>query len=244
MDEFMYGDFFEFEKTHWWFAARRYILMNLIKDYLPPSPANRILDIGCGAGLTLQSLSSFGRVFGIDASELAIHYSRKNSDGPLVLGSLDQALPFKSRTFHLITMLDILEHIEDDVGAMVSVGSLLEKGGLLVCTVPAFRCLWSRHDEVNRHLRRYYKAELVGKLTAAGFAIRKITYFNFFLFGPIWVRRQLNRCLPTKARRSDFTHLGRLSNTCLRTLFQWEYQWLKTHVFPFGVSLLAIAGRD
>lgn len=244
MDEFMYGEFFEFEKTHWWFVARRYILMNLIKDYLQPSLANRILDLGCGAGLTLQSLSRFGRVFGVDASELAIHYSRKNSDGPLVLGSLDQGLPFKPRTFHLITMLDLLEHIEDDAAAMVSVGSLLEKGGLLVCTVPAFPSLWSRHDEVNRHLRRYYKAELVGKLTAAGFAIRKITYFNFFLFGPIWVRRQLNRWLTTKAKRSDFTHLSRLPNACLRTLFQWESRWLRGHSFPFGVSLLAIASRD
>lgn len=244
MDEFMYGEFFEFEKTHWWFVARRYILMNLIKDYLGPSPTNRILDLGCGAGLTLQSLSRFGRVFGLDASEMAIHYSRKNSDGCLVLGSLDRGLPFKPRTFHLITMLDLLEHIEDDAAALVSVATLLEKGGLLVCTVPAFPWLWSRHDEVNQHLRRYYTAELAAKLTAAGLAIKKITYFNFFLFGPIWVRRQLNRWLAAKADRSDFAHVSGLPNACLKTLFQSEYHWLKGHSFPFGVSLLAIASRD
>lgn len=244
MDEFMYGEFFEFERTHWWFVARRYILINLLRDYIQPSPTNRILDLGCGAGLTLQSLSRFGRVFGLDASETAIHYSRKNSDGPLVLGSLEEGLPFKPRAFRLITMLDLLEHVKDDVSAVVSVTALLEKDGLLVCTVPAFPALWSRHDEVNRHLRRYDKAELAATLTAAGLSIKKITYFNCFLFGPIWIRRQLNRMVAATADRSDFTHVSRLPNTCLRALFQSEYHWLRGHSFPFGVSLLAIASPN
>ncbi len=243
MQSFMYSDFVEFEKTHWWFIARRQIVMNLLKELPAPMPTRRILDLGCGVGGTLGALANLGWVVGLDSSQAALRYSRLCSGGPLIQGTLEDGLPFKPKTFHVITMLDLLEHIENDIHALTLAAETLVPGGYLVCTVPAFSFLWSGHDAVNLHKRRYQRADLADKIIRAGLTIRKISYYNFWLFAPIWLRRSLNRWMYGDRQQSDFNRVPVLTNLVLAKLFESEYAWLRSHTFPFGVSLLAIASK-
>src|SRR4029077_8814452 len=123
-----------------------------------PHPA-RILDAGCGSGRNMVELSRYGTVSAIEVSPASVALARERCAGEVVEGSVLE-MPFADASFDLAASLDVIEHLEDDVGALRELRRVVAPGGCLLATVPAYQWLWSGHDEVNHHHRRYTRASL------------------------------------------------------------------------------------
>lgn len=238
----MYRIFFEIQKKHWWFVTRKNIVLDLIDRYLTKREQIKILDIGCGSGLMLNALEEVGKTFGMDMSDEAISFSKEIFNGRVEKGALPDQLPYQENYFDLITALDVIEHIENDVDSISAIHSLLVPGGKVVFTVPAYMFLWSSHDEMNEHKRRYTLPELNEKLVRAGFTVEKISYYNTFLFPVVLLVRMLNNVLK-RDDASDMDMPGRALNYVLKKIFGIEKYLLRYFNLPFGVSVLAVVRK-
>ena len=231
------------ETDHWWFKSRRNYLLDLLKDVPKES---KILDIGCSSGIFLKDLENLGfkpeNLFGIDISEIAIENCKANGlQHCFVMDAQNITL---TETFDIIIASDCLEHLEDDKKALKNWKSLLKIGGVMYVFVPAFMSLWSYHDEVNMHHRRYTNAELKSKLTAENLEIQKASYWNFFLFLPVYGFRKLSSVFQkNKKGESDISIGNSVVNSTLLQLIMFENKLLKAVNFPFGVSTFCIAKR-
>jgi SAM-dependent methyltransferase len=148
-----------------------------------------------------------------------------------------------SGAYAVVTMLDVLEHLEDDVAALREVARILRPGGIVLITVPAFSFLWSRHDELAHHYRRYRRFELCRRLREAGLEPQFVSYFNFFLFPAIALVRLATKALGIRKEGSDFAATPVLLNGVLGALFGAERFLLRFMPLPFGVSVLAVAKK-
>ena len=241
MDPSLYHRFFEVEDRHWWFAARQRIVLDVIRRSLGPGKGRRALDVGCGTGAFLKELTVEWEGWGTDTSELAIGYAKKRGLDRLSQGTLD-ALPKEASQFDLLTALDVIEHIADDVAVLRKMAGLLTREGRLIVTVPAYPWLWSRHDEVNHHCRRYTRATLERSLNAAGFAIEHITYFNTFLF-PLAVTQRAIAIVTGSLIDDGLTVPPAWLNAALRSLFSCERHVVGRMRMPFGLSLMAVVRK-
>ena len=239
MDNILYSKFYEIQKKHWWFRGKKIIVSRLIEWYKKDRVIDQILDVGCGSGLMLNALSQYGQVYGLDESQLAVNFSNSLGCATVVRGSLTSKNPFGNKKFDMITSLDVIEHIDDDISALVSIKSMLSKGGFAVITVPAYKFLWSPFDDMNHHRRRYNLSMLEEKLISAGFIIKKISYFNFFLFPLALISKLFNR-ISNRSGISDLDVPPIFINKLMAKIFQTEQIFLKKINFPFGVSIIAI----
>lgn len=232
------------ESKHWWFKSRR----NYILDLLKGQPRNsKVLDIGCSSGILLNELKETGfdlsNLYGIDISPAAIENCKANGvSNAFLMDAQDITL---SEKFDVIIASDCLEHLENDKKALNNWYELLNEGGLLLVFVPAFMSLWSNHDEVNMHQRRYTLGELESKLGALNVRILKSSYWNFFLFLPVFVYRWLAKFLPSgqKSETGDLTEPPAVVNSALTALLNSENKMLKFINFPVGVSAFCIAKK-
>ncbi len=245
MDARLYQLFYQQENRHWWFQARKRIVLAQIRRWLGASRRLSILDLGCGTGMILEAMRPLGEVWGLDASRQALDFCRRRGLRRLLEVQFPGAMPAGGpRELDLVTALDVLEHLPDDRGALRQIFQLLRPGGFLLLTAPAYDFLWSPHDAANHHLRRYARRQLQERLTAAGFQVRKLTYYNFFLFAPIWLRKRLDR---RRYGSQPFSHLETPPPAALGRVLEgilWlESLALRKLSFPFGVSLLAVAQK-
>jgi 2-polyprenyl-3-methyl-5-hydroxy-6-metoxy-1,4-benzoquinol methylase len=238
----MYRIFFEIQKKHWWFVTKKQIVLDLIKRYTVSGSNKKVLDIGCGSGLMLSSLEEVGQTFGMDMSDDAINFSREIFKGEVKKGSLPLQVPFEENFFNVITALDVIEHIDEDVDALKALRSRLTAEGKAIITVPAYMFLWSEFDVMNEHKRRYTLTELKAKLIEAGFTIEKISYFNTLLFPAVYVVRMLNNLLHRDGA-SDVDMPSRPVNSILQKIFNIEKYLLRFLNLPFGVSILAVVKK-
>lgn len=241
MDPQLYRDFGAHEDDHWWFAARRAIVRDFLEARLPPAAHRRILDVGCGTGGMLPLLAAFGEVSGLDASDEALAFAKTRAGGARLLkGVLPAGLP-PSERFDLVTAFDVIEHIPEVIEALVNLRAALAPGGRLVVTVPAFMFLWSEHDVLNHHQRRYTEALLREQFQAAGLVMERSSYFNTWLFPPIAAVRLAQKLLPPRPGASDFSLLPKVVNTALAVLFSSERFAVSRARLPVGVSIIAMA---
>lgn len=238
----MYRIFFEIQKKHWWFVTRKNIVLDFVDRFLPKDDQVKILDIGCGSGLMLNDLEKVGQTFGMDMSDEAISFSKEIFGGTVEKGSLPDQVPYQEDFFDLITALDVIEHIDDDVGSISAIRALLVPGGKCIFTVPAYMFLWSAHDDMNQHKRRYTLPELNEKLVKAGFSVEKISYYNTLLFPAVFLVRMLNNVLRREGA-SDTDMPGRAMNYVLKKIFGIEKYLLRYFNLPFGVSVLAVVRK-
>jgi SAM-dependent methyltransferase len=238
----MYRLFFKVQQKHWWFVARKDIVLDVISRNFQPRSDARVLDIGCGAGLMLNALGQFGETCGMDNAEAAVLLSQEIFAGNVRAGQLPDQIPYAAGSFNLITALDVIEHIDADVESLRAIRAQLAPGGMAVITVPAFMFLWTEFDEINEHKRRYSRAELDAKLRQAGFTVEKLSYFNTLLFPLALAVRTLNRLLKRSGAR-DLELPNRYVNALLRSIFRLEKSLLRYLSFPFGVSLIAVVRR-
>ncbi len=241
MEEYLYEHFYKIENEHWWFAARQHILREFMAKKLKLAKGIRLLDVGCGTGAILDTFSKSYEAYGQDVSARAVEFCRKRGITRVVQGTLDR-LPPDYVNFDLATMLDVLEHIDNEKGALRQVHALLNAGGRVLITVPAFPALWGAHDVVTHHKRRYLKSTLTEVVESCGFTVEHISYFNFFLFPVAWIRRKFAK-LTGASDANDMDVPAKPVNAVLRSVFEFE-KYLVPHMkFPFGLSLICVARK-
>ncbi len=211
---------------------------------LPPPPDARILDAGCGSGRNMVELVRFGSVTGTDVSERALELARERGVGEVELAPLE-SLPFDDAAFDVITCLDVVEHIPEEAGALQELRRVVAPAGRLVVTVPAYPRLWSRHDDVNQHQRRYTDKTLVAAAEAAGWERERLTHFNALLLPAAAGRRLLERLRPPRDDApSEFDSTPAWANGALEAVLRAEARLLRRGwPIPAGHALLAVFRR-
>ncbi len=179
------------EDRHWWYRGRRTVLERVIAQLRLPARA-RILDAGCGSGRNMIDLARHGTVTGIELSETSVTLARERNSGEVIEGSVLE-MPFPADSFELAASLDVIEHLQDDLLALRELRRVVAPGGALLVTVPAYQWLWSGHDEINHHHRRYTRSSLLHVARQAGWEPVRTTYFNSLLLPAAIVLRVLDR---------------------------------------------------
>lgn len=231
------------ERTYWWFLGKRFLVQTVTKRLVVDGPSDPVfLDIGCGTGMIMELLSSFGSAFGIEFSPQALQFLRQHELKGLVQADANRSIPFKANLFFAITCMDVLEHVEDDLSVLKEAFRVCRPGGYMLVTVPAFNILWSSHDVALHHKRRYTKKHILDKIKGLKWKVIRCSYYNTVLFSPIlFVRTLRNRFGTTTRAGSDFfVHLPRWLNRTLSLLLLSEIRLLRYFDFPFGVSLLLV----
>jgi len=243
MNEAEYGEMYKLESFYWWFVARRNLLDALIKQVAGEFKDPIMLDVGCGTGINYSVISKYGAAVSTDASQEALKFSKSRGVGDLVRSNVE-TLPFNGDSFDVVTALDMLEHVDDDLKALDELHRIMKVGGLLVITVPAYGFLWSEHDEALHHRRRYAASELRNKLTRSDFEVERISYYITLLFFPILVMRFFQSIFK-KSIYAKTSHiiLPRWVNALLIGILTFERYLLSLMNFPFGVSLVCLARK-
>jgi len=237
----LYHQMRDLEDRHWWFVGRRAIVASLLRSSGLPEDA-RILDLGCGTGGNLAMLSAFGQMVGAELDEHAAQLARERGLAPIVCGKLPDGLPLDTGIFHCVTLLDVLEHIDDDRATLEAVNRLLVPAGQLLITVPAFPFLWGAHDVAHHHHRRYRAKGLRQLLETTGYEITTLSYCNTWLFPVAAAVRLLRRCLPGGDAGAELNLPPAPVNALLAAVFASERHLLRMGL-PFGVSLVVLAKK-
>jgi SAM-dependent methyltransferase len=229
------------EDRHWWYRGRRRLLHRVISQLALP-PGTRILDAGCGSGRNMVELARYGTVTGVELSEVSVAAARERQIGEVVAGSIAD-IPLESDSFDLAVCLDVIEHLQDDRPPLRELRRVVAPGGALLVTVPAYQWLWSSHDTVNHHHRRYTRASLLQAAAATGWHCERITYFNSLLLPVAIAMRTLERVRPADAESSpDLWVPPAPLNRLLQQPMNLEAAFIgrNGHSLPAGLSLLAV----
>jgi len=228
------------EDRHWWYRGRRQVLDRVISD-LRLSARARILDAGCGSGRNMVELARHGAVSGVELSSASVDLARARNAGEVIAGSVLE-MPFAADSFELAVCLDVIEHLADDVGALRELRRVVMPGGLLLVTVPAYQWLWSGHDEVNHHHRRYNSRSLERAAAQAGWEKVRTTHFNSLLLPVAILLRILDRFNRSTTESSlDLWVPPQPLNWLLERPMLLEAALIGRGVrIPVGLSLLAV----
>jgi SAM-dependent methyltransferase len=228
------------EDRHWWYQGRRRVIERAIERLGLPEQA-RILDAGCGSGRNMVELAHHGAVTGIELSETSVELARERNVGEVLEGSV-MDMPFDDAAFDLTVSLDVIEHLEDDVGALGELRRVTKPGGALLVTVPAYQWLWSGHDEVNHHHRRYSRRTLLAAARSAGWHPERFTNFTSLLLPGAILMRALERFKPSTSKSSlDLWIPPAPLNWALRQPSYLEAAVIgRGGSIPAGLSLLAV----
>jgi SAM-dependent methyltransferase len=238
MERIVYERMAELDERHWWYRARRGILASLIERRIPLPEDARILEIGCGTGHNLQMLERFGRADGIEIDAGARAIAAERLGRPIGSAPLPELTGVEDGAYDLVAILDVLEHVEEDVAALRSIARKLKPGGKVLIAVPAHPWMWSAHDEVNHHKRRYTRRTLRMAIADAGLKVEMLTWFNSLLF-PLAAAARLAGRLTGKEDSDDKLPPGPV-NRLFETIFGLERYAVGRVPLPPGVSLVAI----
>ena len=239
MERIVYDRMAELADVHWWYVARRQILVDLIRREVRPPADARILEIGCGTGHNLIALKQFGRVEGLEIDSAARALAATRLGQPIASAPLPEMAGIEAGAYDLIAALDVIEHVEDDAAAIDAIATRLKPGGKLLMTVPAHQWMWSAHDVANHHQRRYSKAGLKLLLERSPLQIERLGYFNSLLF-PLAVGARMAGKL-RKSEDSDDKLPPAPVNALFRSIFALERYAVGKLPLPPGLSLFAIA---
>lgn len=239
MDRIVYDRMAAHDSTHWWYRARRDILADYLDRYGAVPKNAKILEIGCGTGHNLPMLGVFGEVDAIEIDPAAREIASTRLGKPVGSSPLPDLTGVEPGSYDLVAVLDVVEHIEDDVAALQAMARVLRPGGKILITVPAHQWMWSAHDVVNHHKRRYSKATLLAALDKAGLKWRKLRWFNSLLF-PVAVAARFAGKLMGKDDSDDSPPPAAL-NKAFETIFGLERHLLGRLPMPPGLSIIVIA---
>jgi SAM-dependent methyltransferase len=236
-----YAAMLALDERHWWYRGRRAVLgAVLARSELPPHA--RILDAGCGSGRTLDDLERRGEVRGIELNPLGVRAARER--GHEVQEAPVEAIPHGDGSFDLVTCLDVIEHTDDDVAALAELHRVTRPGGRLIVTVPAHPRLWSQHDEVNGHRRRYTRPTLRAAAREAAWHVDRETGFNVAFLLPAALVR-ISRRSNDEPGGSELRLTPPWLDTALAKPLQAEAALIRRgYDLPPGLSLLAVLRKD
>jgi SAM-dependent methyltransferase len=248
MERNYYRQYYSLEREHWWFRVRAGILTDVFARRVGAGEQMKILNAGAATGRTSEVLGDFGTVTSVEPDSECCIFLREELKMEVTEASAT-ALPFANNTFDVVCVFDVLEHIMNDQQAVCELHRVNKESGWLMLTVPAYPWLWSMHDEINHHCRRYTWREIKKLLQTNGYKIEYITGFNVILFFPIAAFRLVTRIFRRKNAplRSDFDipvlNNRSFVNRMLYKLFNLERKMLSAITFPFGVSILVLAKK-
>jgi len=242
MERIVYDRMAELDELHWWYRARRDILSDLIARRIAPPADARILEIGCGTGHNIEMLRRFGRVDAIEVDGTARQLASKRLGHAVMDAPLPELTGVEEQAYDLIAILDVLEHVEADEAALLSIAQRLKPGGRILITVPAHPWMWSAHDVVNHHKRRYTKATLKAVIREAGLNLEMISWFNSLLF-PLAAAARVAGRITGKEDSDDALPPGPV-NKLFEGIFGLERYAIGRLPFPPGVSLVAIVSAS
>lgn len=229
-------------ETYWWFVGRIAILDGILRRLGRRYPT--VLDVGCGSGRNMRLLSRYADcVVGLDRSPVALRLAAQ--EGLPTMRADAKAIPLPDGSVDLLSALDVLEHLEDDLAALREFRRVLKPEGLLLVAVPAYRFLWSEHDEALMHRRRYIASELHARLNRCGFRLIKRSYAVFFAFCPIVAYRLFRGLFPKDpfAPRASYVMLPASLNRMLIALLRFEAWMMGGINLPWGTSIVALAQK-
>ncbi len=241
MDRHEYEKMYRTEKTYFWFVAKQRLIERLAAKYTANDDKIILLDIGCGTGANLESLGRFRDAWGLDHSEPALECCTRRGLTRLVRGSAGK-LPLEDDTFELACLLDIIEHLPDDMAALAEAYRVLTPGGCLLVTVPAYPLLWGSHDRAMGHIRRYRKTDLAHMLRGSGFELVRLTHFMGLLFPLLLPVRLLQKRLGSDTRTISYDLPDPLNRLLMR-ITDIERRLLDRLDMPFGTSLVAVCRK-
>ncbi len=241
MEAEVYHKMASFEDRHWWFVGRRKICDRLLAKLSLPADA-RIMEAGCGTGGNLKMLSRYGDVVGMELDETAITFATARNVGHVTYGCLPGNIPLDKRSFDLIVLFDVLEHIEEDKVTLEALREYLKPSGRLLITVPAYHYLWSRHDEIHHHKRRYDKRKLFSIVSTAGYNVEYISYYNIFLL-PLMAFVRLLQRLTGISLSNELEMPSTIVNKILGNIFASERFIIGRLSLPFGGSIILTANK-
>ncbi|MBW2174134.1 MAG: class I SAM-dependent methyltransferase [Deltaproteobacteria bacterium] len=247
MEKDEFSIMFDVEKSYWWFVGKQFLVKNILRRCsLNSLKRSRILDVGSGTGTILKLLEDYGIAYGVEVSTDAIKFLKRRDLNFVVRSDASLSIPFKEEVFSVITCLDVLEHIDDDVTLLNEMVRVCEPGGHIILTVPAFNALWSQHDSALQHRRRYTRKQMLKRVSRLNSTVIKSSYYNTALFLPILVVRKLKPLLSGRRNTASdfFVPIPRWLNALLTLLYVTEMACLQFLNFPFGVSILLILKKS
>jgi SAM-dependent methyltransferase len=229
----------EEDRAHWWFLGRRAVILAEMARRLPAG-RGRLVELGCGSGGMLEALGRFGTAIGVETDPVLRARARERGLD-VRAGALPDAIPLENGRWDAVCLFDVLEHVDEEANALAACRRLLAPGGRLFVTVPAYAWLWSRHDELLGHRRRYTAGRLRRAAEEAGFAVERLTYFNVLLAPAIMAVRLARAALRRPGH--DLDRPAPLVNRALAACFAAEARLLGWLSPPFGISILLVARR-
>lgn len=224
--------YLELERTHFWRIGKRRLIASVLSGLLSTGEPRDIIDIGGAESLLIPVLSRFGYIMRADPVS-------PNAD---MCDSLPNLLSIHMQ-YDLVTLFDVLEHVEQDVASLRTIYSKLRPGGRLMMTVPAYQWLYSGHDKALGHHRRYTSRNLRKMLEAAGFHVERITYWTTLLFPLMVAQRLASKWI---GRNDGTYHVSippRFINWLFGKIMDVE-RWLLRRVnMPFGGCILVVARK-
>jgi SAM-dependent methyltransferase len=239
MERVVYQQMAALDQRHWWYRARREVLAALIRRLIQPASDAHILEIGCGTGHNLAMLGEFGHVDALELDEEARTFAEQRLGRSVLSAPLPELAGVLDAHYDLIGAFDVIEHINDDRAAVASIAAKLKPGGKFVITVPAHPWMWSAHDVVNHHKRRYSKRRLRQLIESSPLRLDAIGYFNSLLF-PLAVAERLSSRL-LRRDNADLTLPPAPLNATLERTFAAERHLIGRLPLPVGLSLFAVA---
>ena len=241
MERAVFDRMAELDQHHWWFTARRRILSSVIRRIVRPPAEARILELGCGTGHNLAMLGKYGALDACELDVCARALASKRLGREIKSARLPDLSMFERDAYDLVALLDVLEHVPDDVASLKAILKRLNPGGALLLTVPANPWMWSAHDVAHHHHRRYRKQEIRKLAEDAGYDIELLSPFNSLLFPPIAAVRLVGKL--TGKDDSDDAMPSAPVNRALDAIFGLERSLVGRVPLPFGVSLVAVLRR-
>jgi SAM-dependent methyltransferase len=242
MERIVYDRMAELDELHWWYRARRDVLRELIKRRIRLPADARILEVGCGTGHNFQMLRTFGRLDAVELDSAARAIASRRLGHAVMDSPLPQLTGVEMHAYDLIAMLDVLEHLDEDRAALVSLAARLKPAGRILITVPAHPWMWSAHDEVNHHKRRYTRRTLAAAVSDAGLKLETMRWFNSLLFPLAAAARLAGRI--TGREDSDDKLPPAPVNLLFEKIFGLERYAIGRVPLPPGVSLAAIVSAS
>ena len=235
------------EDTLWWTVGRKAVLRNFLNKAKGYLSINSIMEIGCGSGGNLSLLKEYGEVSGVERSVFLANCakSRKIAKEIFTGDFFDLEIPY---SYQLTCLFDVLEHVEDEDFFLKQLNKKISSDHFLLISVPACQFLYSQHDEILHHYRRYSKKTLTELLAKNGFSVFKESYFLFFLFPLLALIRFKDKVLfKSGKKKQPSVNIGKVPkwiNSLLILILRAEACITQVFPFPVGFWYIVLARKN